>query len=568
MLELSSFQLDGVARLRARRRGGAQPDAGPPRLARHDGRLRRRQGAHLRPARGDASLNRDDAAVDAAAAAAGAGADVQGPAAASRAPRGRASAPALPQRPGDFGLDVEQRHGLAGARARADDDAERRRDDAADEMHLQRLMPADALRIRGRHNAAQRAGRAGAGRAPSAARSRRCCTACANTAASRTASSIVASVDGVDVLRRQQGHQRRRDRRRARRPGRRPGAGQAASSSSAATARARTSRRWPRRSRRHARAVRADRPRRARRSRPRWPHAGVPLRALRDARGTRCAAARSAPSRRRGAAVAGLRQLRHVPQLRAPRRGLRRRGAGASAERDRAVVAVSAALRRRAPAAGGAAARAVASRGGGARRAAGAAARPARRAAEPMPVREWISVDPGQPARLLGFDQALVWVVVGLLALGLVMVYSASIALPDNPQVRALRADLLPHPPRAVAGASPSSRRWWPSRCRWRPGRSSAPWLFVAVAAAAGGGADAVHRQGRQRRAPLDPARHHELPAVRARQARDRALRRRLHGAQDGREGELLPRRAADGGRGRAWSACCCWPSPTWAPSW
>ncbi|MFM6985274.1 MAG: putative lipid II flippase FtsW [Hydrogenophaga sp.] len=36
--------------------------------------------------------------------------------------------------------------------------------------------------------------------------------------------------------------------------------------------------------------------------------------------------------------------------------------------------------------------------------------------------------------RELGFDQPLVWVVVALLAWGLVMVYSASIALPDNPR--------------------------------------------------------------------------------------------------------------------------------------
>ena len=54
--------------------------------------------------------------------------------------------------------------------------------------------------------------------------------------------------------------------------------------------------------------------------------------------------------------------------------------------------------------------------------------------AEPIPVREWISVNPGQPARLLGFDRTLVCTVVGLLALGLVMVYSASVALPDNPK--------------------------------------------------------------------------------------------------------------------------------------
>jgi cell division protein FtsW len=53
---------------------------------------------------------------------------------------------------------------------------------------------------------------------------------------------------------------------------------------------------------------------------------------------------------------------------------------------------------------------------------------------EPIPIREWIQVNPGQPARLLAFDRTLVWVVVAMLALGLVMVYSASIALPDNPR--------------------------------------------------------------------------------------------------------------------------------------
>ncbi len=39
-----------------------------------------------------------------------------------------------------------------------------------------------------------------------------------------------------------------------------------------------------------------------------------------------------------------------------------------------------------------------------------------------------------QPVRLSDFDLALIWVVVALLAWGLVMVYSASIALPDNPK--------------------------------------------------------------------------------------------------------------------------------------
>jgi cell division protein FtsW len=51
-----------------------------------------------------------------------------------------------------------------------------------------------------------------------------------------------------------------------------------------------------------------------------------------------------------------------------------------------------------------------------------------------VPVRDWISVPNGQPARLRNFDQPLLWVVVGLIALGMVMVYSASVALPDSPK--------------------------------------------------------------------------------------------------------------------------------------
>ncbi len=51
-----------------------------------------------------------------------------------------------------------------------------------------------------------------------------------------------------------------------------------------------------------------------------------------------------------------------------------------------------------------------------------------------IPVRDWINVSSGAPTRLLAFDQALLCVVLALLALGLVMVYSASIALPENPK--------------------------------------------------------------------------------------------------------------------------------------
>ncbi len=51
-----------------------------------------------------------------------------------------------------------------------------------------------------------------------------------------------------------------------------------------------------------------------------------------------------------------------------------------------------------------------------------------------VPIRDWVNVGQGATVRMAGFDQTLVWVTMGLLALGMVMVYSASIALPDNPR--------------------------------------------------------------------------------------------------------------------------------------
>ncbi|MEK8086120.1 putative lipid II flippase FtsW [Aquabacterium sp. A3] len=51
-----------------------------------------------------------------------------------------------------------------------------------------------------------------------------------------------------------------------------------------------------------------------------------------------------------------------------------------------------------------------------------------------LPVRDRINLSAAQPTRIMGFDQTLVWVVLGLIAMGLVMVYSATIALPDNPR--------------------------------------------------------------------------------------------------------------------------------------
>jgi cell division protein FtsW len=55
-------------------------------------------------------------------------------------------------------------------------------------------------------------------------------------------------------------------------------------------------------------------------------------------------------------------------------------------------------------------------------------------AAGDVPVRDWVNVGAGQPTKLAGYDQTLVWVVLALLGLGLLMVYSASIAMPDNPK--------------------------------------------------------------------------------------------------------------------------------------
>jgi len=58
----------------------------------------------------------------------------------------------MPQRPGDFGIEVVS--GMAWlVRAHDADETARRGKVQEAELHVQRLMPADALRIRGRHNA-------------------------------------------------------------------------------------------------------------------------------------------------------------------------------------------------------------------------------------------------------------------------------------------------------------------------------------------------------------------------------------------------------------------------------
>ncbi|MDH4451076.1 MAG: UDP-N-acetylmuramoyl-L-alanine--D-glutamate ligase [Rhodoferax sp.] len=58
----------------------------------------------------------------------------------------------MPKRPGDFG--IEEVNGMVWlVRALESDETRKRRKDEEEDIHIQRLMPADALRIRGRHNA-------------------------------------------------------------------------------------------------------------------------------------------------------------------------------------------------------------------------------------------------------------------------------------------------------------------------------------------------------------------------------------------------------------------------------
>jgi len=82
------------------------------------------------------------------------------------------------------------------------------------------------------------------------------------------------------------------------------------------------------------------------------------------------------------------------------------------------------------------------------------------------------------PAHVLGFDQALLWVVVLLLAFSLVMVYSASIAMPDNPRFGRIESYhfLLRHAIAMGAGFIAALFAFQISMKVWE---RLAPWLFV-----------------------------------------------------------------------------------------
>lgn len=83
------------------------------------------------------------------------------------------------------------------------------------------------------------------------------------------------------------------------------------------------------------------------------------------------------------------------------------------------------------------------------------------------------------PARISGFDHTLVWVAVALLAWGLVMVYSASIAMPDNPKFAGYAHThfLMRHTFSLTIASVAAMIAFQIPVARWE---KIAPWLFVA----------------------------------------------------------------------------------------
>ena len=152
VLELSSFQLDGVR--------GFNPGAATVLNITQDhldwhGSMAAYATAKARIFGATTTLviNRDDPRVEAMVPAPVMAKGGRGKPARSIGPKVVRFGLDAPQRPGDFGLVVE--NGMAWlVRARETDETLKRRKDEEEEIHLQRLMPADALRVRGRHNAA------------------------------------------------------------------------------------------------------------------------------------------------------------------------------------------------------------------------------------------------------------------------------------------------------------------------------------------------------------------------------------------------------------------------------
>jgi cell division protein FtsW len=100
------------------------------------------------------------------------------------------------------------------------------------------------------------------------------------------------------------------------------------------------------------------------------------------------------------------------------------------------------------------------------------------RSGDALPVRTQYGPIPTGAANVLGVDKALVWVIVGLMLWGLVMVYSASVALPDNPRFAryATTHFLLRHALAMTIAVAVALLAFQVPVERWE---KLAPWLFV-----------------------------------------------------------------------------------------
>ncbi len=103
---------------------------------------------------------------------------------------------------------------------------------------------------------------------------------------------------------------------------------------------------------------------------------------------------------------------------------------------------------------------------------------PSKKAAAKLPVRLGTRDTTSAAGVAQGVDQPLVWVVVALLLWGLVMVYSASIALPDNPRFAKYTHNyfLVRHVLWLVMGFVTALITFQVPMSSWE---KSAPWLFV-----------------------------------------------------------------------------------------
>jgi cell division protein FtsW len=150
---------------------------------------------------------------------------------------------------------------------------------------------------------------------------------------------------------------------------------------------------------------------------------------------------------------------------------------------------------------------------------------------------------------------------------GLVMVYSASIAMPDNPKFAKYTHTyfLVRHAMWLVMAFVAALLAYQVPMDRWE---KWAPWLFIALPGTAHRGADSGAGQGGLRCAALDIAgalsfQPSELAKfavllyaadymVRKMEVKERFFRAVMHPWV-----RLWP-----------WWVCCCWLSPTWARSW